>query len=346
MLHRIGYLLAFGAAAAGLAVTGWPGASADPATPVNRLDVIAAPVLLAAAGWAARRVFGPPGRSWQARSARAVGYAAVFALVLVKTQAARSEYAAWHGGSWLAGLWVGEVLFLLAIAAYVAALTAVTARRAPGRPATLVTGAVAGTALGLVLSVAPGTARWAAMPVVLGGGIAAGLIAVRRTPRAGRPLALADVRARQGVAAGLSAGAVAALLVSVAGVTVAALRPHLVAHSLPASVGGSHVPVSVLAFETSVIHSAAGYLLVLVCYPLLGAGLGAWGGLLAADQPGRRPGTDGGGSWGPVPPSPPPGGRRLGEDRQPAVLSGYPPPDPADASSGRREKVLVGAANR
>jgi len=148
------------------------------------------------------------------------------------------------------------------------------------------------------------------------------------------------------VAAGLSAGAVAALLVSVAGVTVAALRPHLVAHSLPASVGGSHVPVSVLAFETSVIHSAAGYLLVLVCYPLLGAGLGAWGGLLAADQPGRRPGTGGGGSWGPVPPSPPPGGRRLGEDRQPAVLSGYPPPDPEDASSGRREKVLVGAANR
>jgi len=28
------------------------------------------------------------------------------------------------------------------------------------------------------------------------------------------------------------------------------------------------------------------------------------------------------------------------------VLAGYPPPDPAAASSGRREKVLVGAANR
>jgi hypothetical protein len=366
VLRRIGYLLAFGAAAAALAVTGWPGGSGHPATAVDTFDVIAAPVLLAAAGGAARRVFGPPGPSWQARGARAAGYLVVFALVLVKARAERSEYAAWRGGSWLAGLWVGEILFLLALAAYVAALTAVTARRPPGRPATLVTGAVAGAGIGLVvlalppagdplhvtgawLAVAHGAARWAAIPVVLGGGVVAGLVAARRTSRADSALPLADVRARQGVAAGLCAGAMAALLVSVAGITAAALRPHPIAHSLPGLAVGSHVPVSVLAFETSLGNSAAGCLLVLIFYPVLGAGLGAWGGLLAAGQPGHQPGTGrggGGGSRGPVPSSPPPGGRRLSEDRQPAGLPGYLPEDLDDALADLREKVPVGAASR
>jgi hypothetical protein len=346
-------------------VIGWPGGSGHPATAVNRFDVIAVPVLLAVAGWAARRLFGPPGRSWQARSARAAGYAVVFALVLIKARAERSDYATWRGGSWLAGLGVGEILFLLALAAYVAALTAVTARRPLGRSATLVTGTVAGVSIGLVvlalpptgdplhvtgawLAVAHGAARWAAIPVVLGGGVAAGLVAARRTSRTGSALPLADVRARQGVAAGLCAGAVAALLVSVAGVTAAALRPHLMAQSLPGLAVGSHAPVSVLAFETSLSDSAAGCLLALIFYPLLGAGLGAWGGLLAAGQPGHQPGTGrggGGGYPGPVPSPPPPGGRRLSEDRQPARLPGYLPPDLDDAALDRREKVPIGAAS-
>jgi hypothetical protein len=132
VLRRIGYLLAFGAAAAGLAVTAWPGASANPATPVNRFDVIAAPVLLAAAGWAGRMVFGPAGLSRRARGIRAAGYAAVFALVVVEARAERSEYGAWRGASWLAGLWVGEIGFLLATAAYLAALTAGQPGRRPG----------------------------------------------------------------------------------------------------------------------------------------------------------------------------------------------------------------------
>ncbi len=367
MLRRIGYPLAFGAATAGLAVAGWPGAPASPATLVNRVEVIAAPVLLAAAGWAARRVFAPPGRSWQARSVRAGGYAAVFALLLVEIQAERLEYAAWHGGSLLAGLWVGEVVFLLAVAAYVAGLTAVTARRPPVAPATLVTGAVAGAAIGLVVLALPPagdplhiTSAWpavvhavvrgVAIPLVLGLGILAGLVAARRTARTGRSLPLADLRARQGVAAGLCAGAVAALLVSVAGITVAALRPDLAAHSLPALPEAGHAPLSVLAFEAGFSDSAAGHLLVLVLYPLLGAGLGAWGGILAAGQPGHQPGTGGGGGGGgfrgPVPPPPPPGGRRLREDPQPAVLSRYlpEPPDLPDALPDR-EKVPVGAAN-
>lgn len=366
MLRKIGYLLAFGAAVAGFAVTGWPGAPANPATLVNRVDVIAVPVLLAAAGWAARRVFGPPGPTWSARSVRAGGYAAVFALLLVKVHAERFEYAAWRGGSLLAGLWVGEIIFLLAIAAYVAGLTAVTVRRPRIAPATLITGVVAGTAIALVVLALPpagdplhitsawpavvhGVVRGLAIPLVLGGGILAGRVAARRTVRQGNSLPLADLRARQGVAAGLCAGAVAALLVFIAGVTAAALRPDLAAHYLSALPHAGHVPLSVLAFETGLSDSAAGHLLVLVCYPILGAGLGAWGGILAAGQPGRQPGTGGGGgggSRGPVSPPPPPGGRRLSQDPQPAVLSGYllEPSDLPDALPDR-EKVPVGAAD-
>jgi hypothetical protein len=62
-------------------------------------------------------------------------------------------------------------------------------------------------------------------------------------------------------------------------------------------------------------RAAAGYLLVLIIFPLLGAGLGAWGGLFAAGNPGRRPGGGGDGGGGGHDPDPepmPPGGGRGG----------------------------------
>jgi hypothetical protein len=255
----------------------------------------------------------------------------------------------------------------LAVAAYLAGLTAVTARRPPLPPVTLVSGTVAGAAIALVVLALPpagdplhiasawppvvhGVVRGVAIPLVLGGGILAGLVAARRTARTGGALPLADLRARQGVAAGLCAGAVAALVVSVASITVAALRPDLAAHSLPALSDARHAPLSVVAFETGLADSAAGHLLVLLFYPILGAGLGAWGGILGAGQPGHQPGNGGGGGGGgfrgPVPPPPPPGGRRLSEDPRPVVLTGYPiePQELPDALPDR-EKVPVGAAN-
>jgi hypothetical protein len=77
-------------------------------------------------------------------------------------------------------------------------------------------------------------------------------------------------------------------------------------------------------FEMSVADTAAGYLLALICFPLFGAGLGAWGGLIAAGYPGQRPGGGGGGGGAPEPGLPPPdGGRRAGVDRQPAFFRGY-----------------------
>ncbi|MEI4920943.1 hypothetical protein Q8G81_35900, partial [Klebsiella pneumoniae] len=69
-------------------------------------------------------------------------------------------------------------------------------------------------------------------------------------------------------------------------------------------------------FEVSITEAAAGYLLVLVLFPLFGAGLGAWGGLYGASGRGRPGGDDGGGSGGPDPaPVPPPGGLALEWER-------------------------------
>ena len=105
----------------------------------------------------------------------------------------------------------------------------------------------------------------------------------------------------------------------------------------------------------SVADTAAGYLLALICFPLFGAGLGAWGGLFAAGRPGQRPGGGGGGGGGGPEPGPPPpdGGRRAGDDRQPAILRGYlhelpvspgllAPGDQPAAAPGHPDKVPAG----
>ena len=323
-VRRTGYWLVFGAAAACLAVTGCRAAAAGPATWINRVDVIAAPALLVAAGWAARRVFGPPGGSRLARGVRAGGYAAVFVLLLAKAPAERSEYVAWRGSSWLAGLWTGEILFLVAMAAYVAGVAAVTARRPPARRAALAIGTAAGTAFGVIMLALPpvgnplhvtgpalavlhDVSRAVAIPLVLGGAIAAGLMTARRTPDRRSGLPVSDVRARQGVAAGLCAGAVAALLVSLAGLSAAALLAHRAGPFPLPLPDARHVPASVAAFEVSLSASAAGYLIPLVVFPVLGAGLGAWGAMAAGHPAAGNGGGGGGGSDRPVPPSPAPG---------------------------------------
>jgi hypothetical protein len=357
MPRRIVSSLVFLAATAGLAWAGWPGAPANPATLINRVDVIAAVVVLAGLPWLARRVFGPAGDSWLARIVRVGGYAAVFALVLVKAEVERSEYAAHSGRAWLAGVWAGEIIFLVVMMAYVAGLLAVTARRPPFSPVALAIGAIAGVAAGLLLYALPpvgrrpritigwladvyGVARALAVPLALGTAIAAGLVAARRTVRRRKQLPLADVRARQGVAAGLCAGAVAALLFCVLSTGTIALLPHVVkpvlwvfARPRPPvwSLGGGHLPrpsmynPALYQFEMSVADTAAGYLLALICFPLFGAGLGAWGGLFAAGRSGRRPGGGGGGGGGAPEPGPPPpdGGRRVTDDRQPAIVRSY-----------------------
>src|SRR5215472_5160254 len=356
MPRRIVSWLVFLAATVGLVWAGWPGAPADPATLVNRVDVTAVVVLLAGLPWLARRVFGPAGDSWLARIVRVGGYAAVFALVLVKAEVERSEYAAGSGRAWLAGIWAGEIIFLVVIAAYVAGLLAVTARRPPFSPEALAVGTGAGVAAGLLMFALPPVGRWPhitigwlagvygvaralALPLALGTVIAAGLVAARRTGRRRQQLPLADVRARQGMAAGLCAGAVAALLFCLLSTATIALLPHMVKPLLwvftkprppVRTLAGGHLPhpsmynPALYQFEMSVADTAAGYLLALICFPLFGAGLGAWGGLFAAGYSGRRPGGGGGGGGTPEPgPPPPDGGRRADDDGQPVFLRGY-----------------------
>ena len=373
MPSKIGYSLAFSAAAAGVAWVGWPGAPSSPATLINRVDMIAILVMLAGLPWAVSRVFGPAGDSWLARILRAGGYAAVLALVLVKADVQRSEYAAPSGRPWLAGLWAGEIVFLIVAAAYITGLLAVTARRPPVAPAALAIGTGAGLAVGLALYALPplagpphiasawlagayDAARVLVVPLVLGAGVAAGVASARRTSGRGSQLPLADARARQGVAAGLCAGAAAALVASVLGVSTIALLPHEAARLQWALPARQAQPGSLYKFEVSVSDSAAGHLLVLALFPLLGAGLGAWGGLYGAGRPGRRSGGGGGGGHGPAPaPAPPGGARRLGDVPLPALWRGvtlpglpagegpWPAPDEEHpAAPHHREKIPAG----
>ena len=337
MPRRIGYLLVSGAAAAGLLWAGWPGAPANLATLFRRIDVIAAVILLAGLPWLARKVFGPAGGGLK-RVVRLAGYAAVCALVLLKAEVERGQYAAPSGRAWLAGAWAGEIAFLVVLAIYLGGLLAVTARRPPAGPAVLAIGIGAGLAAGFIMYAVPplgirvpvtktwqvdlyGTARLLAVALALGVVVAAGVAAARRTSRNGRR-PVADARPRQGVAAGLCAGAAAALVVSLVGLTTIALLPHQLPHLQWAFSGAHLAPGSVYEFEIGVTDTAAGHLLVLVVFPLLGAGLGAWGGLYGAGRPGQFPGGGGGGrSPGPAP-VPPTGGRRLDDDHRPSILAG------------------------
>jgi hypothetical protein len=341
MPRSIRYALMSGAVAA-LAGAWWPAAPDGLATATRRLDVTVTVLMLAGLPWLVRKFFGPAGRGRAARSVRTGGYAVVLGVVLVKAAAERSGYAELDGPSRLAGAWAGEFVFLVVLAAYVTGILAVTARRPPVRPPALVIGTGAGLAAGVVLYALPpvggllhvtggwptlvyGAARVLAVLAVLAAGVAAGMMAARRAPGRGGKLSQADIRARQGVATGLCAGAAAALVVCVLGIGTAALVPDALGRLRWALSGPHLAPTSVYAFGISLTNTAAGHLVVLVVFPVLGAGLGAWGGLCAAGRPGQLPG-DGGGGGGDGPPAPPPpppgGGQHVDEGHRPAILRG------------------------
>jgi hypothetical protein len=336
VVRGIGYSLAFGVAAAGTAYASWGGAAANPATLINRVDVVTIMLLLAGLPW----VVGPANSGRITRVIRAAGYAAILALVLVKAAVERFAYASAAGAAPL--LWTGEIIFLVVVAAYVAGILAVTARRTSAAPATLVIGTAAGVAFGvLIFALGPlgspltigGWPAWlydAAMvlglSLALAAPVATGVLAARRTARrAGcrdSHLTPAADPARQAAIAGLCGGVAAALVASVLSTGTIALLPHeatllqwAMAHSRlfvgPAGHGTPH------EYAVTSSAAAAGYVALLIFAPLLGCGLSAWGGLAAVgrpDRPGGRPG--GGGPSAPEPAPPPPGGgRRPGRER-------------------------------
>jgi hypothetical protein len=326
---RIARWLAPCALVAALVWAGWPGRTASPATLISGADALVTLCLLATVpGFIARRC-GPCGSSTLARSMRLGGSAAVIALIVLKTHGERTEFVGMSGALRLAGFWAGEAIFLGLMAAYVAGLFAVTACRPPASPAALAVGTVAGVLAGVVMYALPPGGTWLhltggsldayvvarvlAVPVVLAAAVMAGVKAARRTGRRTRK-PRAETQARQGLAAGACAGVAAALIVSILGITTVAFVPHdasIFEWTLPVQ----HVQAgSFYAFEVSLSEAAAGYLLVLLFFPLLGAGLGAWGGLYGSERPGNQPGGGGGGGRGPWRPRlgpPPPGGRKL-----------------------------------
>jgi len=221
--------------------------------------------------------------------------------------------------------WTGEILFVLVIACYVAVILAVTARRSSVAPATLAIGTGAGVGLGVVMyAVAPlGLAKHATNPwlpgsaadplvvlawvALLGGPLAAGLLAARHHRRLHGPMSPGAGWIRQSTVAGLLTTLVGALLVTSAGTGTIALMPRAswLMHWL---YPGQHLAAAAHGHELAASGAAAGYLVLLLAFPVIGLGAGAWGGISAAEVPGG-PGP-GGGPPGPGPsPDPPDGGR-------------------------------------
>ena len=374
MPRRIACWLAFAAAAAAVLWVGWAGPADHPATTLTRVDVIVAVLILALLPWPVRRRFGPVGRGWLAQVLRILGYAAVFALLLVKAVVERRGNAGAGSHAGVAGAWTGEIVFLVVVAAYMAGLLVVTARRPPAGRTALVIGIAAGIVAGLVsyalppvhpLHVPAGSltdlylaGRLLAVPLLLGAGVAAGLTAARRTPAARRSrLSVTDQRSRQGFAAGLCAGGAAALLFVLLSTGTIVLAPHVLEPlqwSISTAAGKNSTTYPLLdRFEMGAANTAAGYLIALIIFPVIFAGLGAWGGMYGADRPGQRPGGGGGGGGGggPRPPVPPPpgGGRRRGDGELPAIFRGGYLKElpglsaaPGEAAPDRPERVPAG----
>jgi hypothetical protein len=342
MPRKIWYWLALGVAAGCVVGAAWPGTAANPATLMSRVGASAIVIMIALLHWPVRRRFGSIGTSRTARIVRIVGFALVFALILVKAAVERHEFAQLAGRPALRGVWVGEIVFLVVIAAYVTGLLAITARRPPASRAAIVIGTSAGVLLGVAVyalrpldnpmhipnaSVATlfEIAKVIAVPAVFAVAITAVIMAARRTSRRERDGARPhpQVRARQAIAAGLCVGITCALLASVLGIATIALAPHA-ASSIQWTIPGRDLPASSLyRFEVNVSRAAAGYLLILIVFPFIGAGIGAWGGLLAAGNKGLRPGGGGGGGTRPPRPKTPPsgGGRQRDATPQPALLN-------------------------
>lgn len=330
MPRAIRYCLTGTALAAVLTWAVLPGSRPGVSTAVGRVDLAGVAVLLAVLPALASRRFGPVRPDRRAMLLRVAGYLAVIAFVLAKAQIGQVGLSRLPIAA-VAGAWAGAATFLTVIGVYTVALLAVTAARPPVAHTALAVGTGAGVALGLVVfglrmlvnyvelgngwvGLLSGVLTVMTVLLVLYTAVRAGIAAARRPPDRRIPVPAAEQRARQAVAAGLCVGIAAALVVALLGAATIALSPHVASSiqwTLPGNLlapgrGPTMTPGAVPAFEATFSQAAAGYLLVLMIFPVLGAGLGAWGGLIAI-RPGPAP--DGGwGGGGPGDPDPGPFG--------------------------------------
>ena len=292
----------------------WPG-STNPATPVNRIFLVATVLMLAVLPW-----FGRAGASRAARVVRAGGYAGVCGILLVTVLLARfagarfEHFHAFNQANWEAdmvqGAIVSSVVLFALLAAYAIGILVTTARRSSITPTTLTIGAVAGVVGGFLLyAMTPfgGTLRVtppglavsyhaALVLIVIGAPVAAGWAAARRTVVPGpedvaaaqrtvppRPENVAAARNSQSAAAGLWTGGAAALVITILTISTMLIFPDQVplewANPDPSVPHGTAFEI-----QMSVSDAAARYLVVLFVAPLFGAVFG----LLGVALPHRR----------------------------------------------------------
>jgi hypothetical protein len=247
----------FAAAASAAAWAAWPQPTMGHAA-VSQFGVIATVLLLAGLPLLARRFLGPASASRAAQALRVFCCVAILALVpariIVEVFAdfapRRTAYlrintifnfTGVRGASSGGAPWQGEIVVLLIIAGYVAAFLWLTSWRSRLSRTTLAIGTTAGLLLGVVMyAVAPlglgqnATDPWLpgsdvdplvalAWLLLLGGPAAAAMLAARRRRGADGSVPPADIRIRQGIAAGVLANLTGALFVTALGTSTTAL---------------------------------------------------------------------------------------------------------------------------
>ena len=322
LMGRVIRVLAFAAAAAGMVRIGWPGASSNSATPLNRVYAVGTVVLLAVLPWVVRRYFGPVRPGWAPRAVRVGGYAMVLALIAAKAVKDRlgSKLGAYFPV--IPPVWALQIVLLLVIAAYVAGLLILTSQQRVRLarwilPAALGFGAVTAGVLyplaPLGVNVDPNgpSLKWWGL-AALALPLATGFLAARLSARDTRPAALGPVP--QGALAASCATATAALLLATLTSVTIALSPHHVPLQTPPPPPGGGcetcdtnsqvIPPGLRHeywVELSVGQAGQTPLTALLIAPFLGAWLGVLGGGLAR----RSPGISRGGPHALSPPQPP-----------------------------------------
>ena len=319
MARRIGILTLFVAAAGAAAWGAWPGSPVSHGAAIQG-GIIITLALLAGLPLLTRWWLGPPG-SRAARWLRAGFSAAILALLPIQAAIGlfvgtvpRSginrhtfDIAIGSGipGSSSGGPdWGGELAILIFTACYLAAVLALTARRTPVAPATLVIAAGAGLVLGIVMyAVAPvglnfrypyrpglhGSAAETfvilAWILVFSAPAIAGAIAGRRCHVPDDPVEATAARVWQGFGAGVVSGGVGAVVVTVLGSGTTAL---LVKSAWVRDLfyHGPHVTASaVYGRELYASQNVQGYLLLAVGFPIIGLIMGVLGAGVTSPAP-------------------------------------------------------------
>lgn len=252
-LMRRGILgtLMFAVAATAVAWAAWPSSSASYATSVDRAEVIVMVALLAGLPLLARPFLGPVSDSRTAWFLRAGTWAVFLVLIPALTVAQQlrgisprgaAERRVYRLVSWVhPPSWGREVMMLVVMAVFIAAIVWLTSRRSGVTPATLAAGTGAGLVLGLVMyAVDPlGLSKAATNPWLPGSDVdplvllawllvpaapvAAAVAAGRRCRASAGSPSPAGGGVRQMVAAGLLASLVGALFATAAGTGTIAL---------------------------------------------------------------------------------------------------------------------------